>query len=233
MAKSSGGGESGNDNNNSGSDADGADGGDRIQQQIRDFAQKAADLAQNPVARTMIAAGLVTAAAAITANKKVRDNAKKAGRDAVDSAEDAAEAAGRIGTAVVSAAADAFRKVMNLGGEEDSGASSSSKEDAGAKSRPAKSGAATKSKTQKAPARPARRSRPGRRPRPRRPELSPSAGPLRVAVRLTRARRQAAPAADRGPLPRSASERGSRLASLQLDHVVGADDPYVGLMLDR
>ena len=119
MAKSSSGaGGDANDNTNQGG---GEESGDRIQPQIRDFAQKAADLAKYPVARTMIAAGLVTAAAAMTSNKKVRDNVKKAGRDAADSAEEAAEAASRIGTAVVNAAAEAFRRVMNLGTEEEGG----------------------------------------------------------------------------------------------------------------
>ena len=127
MAKSSSGGGSGN-NDRPESGGQGADeGSDRIQQQIRDFASKAADLAQNPVARTMLAAGLVTAAAAMTTNKKVRDTARKAGREAADSAEDAAEAASRIGTAVVNAAADAFRRLINLGGDnDDAGGSGSS-----------------------------------------------------------------------------------------------------------
>jgi hypothetical protein len=46
---------------------------------LRDIGQKAADLANNPIARSMLAAGLVTAAAALTANTKARQNARKAG----------------------------------------------------------------------------------------------------------------------------------------------------------
>jgi hypothetical protein len=112
MAKGSSGEKPGDQNRSSEAD----DNGDRIPQQLRDFAQKATELAQNPVARTMIAAGLVTAAAALTANKKVRDSALKAGRDATDGAEEAARAAGEIGTAVVNAATEAFRKFANVGG---------------------------------------------------------------------------------------------------------------------
>ena len=55
--------------------------GDRIPAALREFGQRAAELAQNPVARSVIAAGLVTAAAALTANQKVRDTSKKTARD--------------------------------------------------------------------------------------------------------------------------------------------------------
>ena len=53
---------------------------------LRDAGKRASDLAQNPVARSMLAAGLVTAAAALTANKKVRDSVKEAGKDAQEAA---------------------------------------------------------------------------------------------------------------------------------------------------
>lgn len=89
-------------------------GADFLPPQFREFAQKAVELANNPVARTMFAAGLVTAAAALTANKKVRENARKAGREAMDTAEEAAETASRMGTAMATAASDAFRKMMNI-----------------------------------------------------------------------------------------------------------------------
>lgn len=128
----------------------------RIPPQLRDFAQKAAELAQNPVARTVIAAGLVSAAAALTANKKVRDNARKAGRDAIDSAEDAAESAGKMGAAMATAAADAFRRMMNAGGSEEKEAPQSEKNAEGpapaAKPTKAKSGV---TKAAKKPAKPA------------------------------------------------------------------------------
>ncbi len=89
-------------------------GGDRIPASLKEFGQKAADLAQNPVARSVIAAGLVTAAAALTANQKVRDTARKTARDAADATEEAAANASRVGEALVTAAADTFRKLFNL-----------------------------------------------------------------------------------------------------------------------
>lgn len=97
-----------------GANADGAGGGDRIPAALKEFGQKAADLAQNPVARSVIAAGLVTAAAALTANQKVRDTARKTAKDAADATEEAAANATRVGEALVTAAADTFRKLFNL-----------------------------------------------------------------------------------------------------------------------
>src|SRR4051812_31185042 len=76
---------------------------------------KLAELAQNPLARSMLAAGLVAAAAALTTNQKVRQGAKKAGREALEGAEAAADNASKIGAAIVSAATDAVRRMM--GGE--------------------------------------------------------------------------------------------------------------------
>ena len=47
---------------------------------LREAGQRAAELAQNPVARSMLAAGLVTAAAALTANAKVRKTVSDAAK---------------------------------------------------------------------------------------------------------------------------------------------------------
>lgn len=98
---------------------------DRIPAALREFGQKAAELAQNPIARSVIAAGLVTAAAALTANQKVRDTAKKAARDAADTTEEAAANATRLGEALVTAATDTFRRMFNVD-EASSGSSSGS-----------------------------------------------------------------------------------------------------------
>jgi hypothetical protein len=73
---------------------------------------KLAELAQNPLARSMLAAGLVTAAAALTANEKVRQGAKKAGREAMDGAEAAADNASKVGAAILTAATEAVRRFM-------------------------------------------------------------------------------------------------------------------------
>src|SRR3546814_18055788 len=55
----------------------------KINEALRDAGQKAAELAKNPVARSMLAAGLVTAAAALTSSRKVRESVKEAGRDEI------------------------------------------------------------------------------------------------------------------------------------------------------
>src|SRR5215468_6582918 len=73
---------------------------------------KLAELAHNPLARSMLAAGLVAAAAALTSNEKVRQSAKKAGKEALEGAEAAAESASKIGAAIVTAATEAVRRMM-------------------------------------------------------------------------------------------------------------------------
>jgi hypothetical protein len=73
---------------------------------------KLTELANNPMARSMLAAGLVAAAAALTTNQKVRQSAKKAGQDALDGAGAAADNASKIGAAIVTAATDAVRRLL-------------------------------------------------------------------------------------------------------------------------
>ena len=96
----------------------------KIPNALREAGQRAAELAQNPMARNMLAAGLVAAAAALTSSSRVRESAKQAGRDAAESAEAAAESASRIGAAFVSAATDVVRKMMGSGNETGSGSNS-------------------------------------------------------------------------------------------------------------
>jgi hypothetical protein len=78
---------------------------------------KLTELANNPMARSMLAAGLVAAAAALTTNQKVRQSAKKAGQDALDGAGAAADNASKIGAAIVTAATDAVRRLLASDGE--------------------------------------------------------------------------------------------------------------------
>jgi len=77
---------------------------------------KLAELAANPLARSMLAAGLVAAAAALTTNQKVRQGAKKASREALDGVDAAADNASKIGAAIVTAATDAVRRMMSTAG---------------------------------------------------------------------------------------------------------------------
>jgi hypothetical protein len=83
---------------------------------LREAGRRAADLARNPVARSLLAAGLVTAAAALAANKNVRDSAKRGARNAREAAEAAADAAAdnanKIGAAMINAATEAVRRMM-------------------------------------------------------------------------------------------------------------------------
>jgi len=88
-----------------------------IPEALREAGRRAAELAQNPMARSLFAAGLVTAAAALAANKNVRDTTRKNLRDATDAAGVAAENAGKVGAAIVDAATDAIQRMLSLGAE--------------------------------------------------------------------------------------------------------------------
>lgn len=89
---------------------------DALPDALREAGAKAAELAQNPIARSMLAAGLLTAAAALGSNKKVRATVRENGRAAMDNAEAMADTASRVGAAIVTAATDAVRRAMEAGG---------------------------------------------------------------------------------------------------------------------
>lgn len=111
---------------------------------LREAGQKAAELAKNPVARNMFAAGLVTAAAALTANKKFRGNVAKAGKEAEKAAASSVDNASKIGAAIIGAATDAVRKLM--GAEEETLASKPARKTAAKKrAKPAAKKSAAKS----------------------------------------------------------------------------------------
>lgn len=127
---------------------------------LREAGRRAAELAQNPVARSLLAAGLVTAAASLAANKSFRHAAKKSARAAQDAAEAAAEAAAenasKIGAAMIEAATEAVRRMMMEGGGAVPPRSHGSREDvprtkaAGtARSTPTKKAAGTAKKARK------------------------------------------------------------------------------------
>jgi hypothetical protein len=113
---------------------------------------KLAELAHNPLARSMLAAGLVAAAAALTSNEKVRQSAKKAGREALEGAEAAADSASKIGAAIVTAATEAVRRMMVSPSKGKSGRAAPAKKPAKAKT--------TKAKAARAPAKTAAGSKP-------------------------------------------------------------------------
>src|SRR6476469_7511468 len=110
---------------------------------LKEAGQRAAELAQNPVARSMMAAGLVAAAAARTANSRVRKTVSDASRDALDTAEAAADSATKIGAAIVTAATEAVRRMLSPGGSSAGGSSAG----AGSSTGRGKSGGASARKT--------------------------------------------------------------------------------------
>jgi hypothetical protein len=103
---------------------------------------KLTELANNPMARSMLAAGLVAAAAALTTNQKVRQSAKKAGQDALDGAGAAADNASKIGAAIVTAAAEAVRRLLPGDEAPAKGKSSTGRKSAAGKAKTAKGKAA-------------------------------------------------------------------------------------------
>jgi hypothetical protein len=94
---------------------------DAIPKALKEAGQRATDLAQNPYARGLLAAGLVTAAAALAANKNVRDTTRRNVKDATEAATEAAEVAadnaGKIGVAIINAATEAVQRMLNLSAE--------------------------------------------------------------------------------------------------------------------
>lgn len=89
---------------------------DGISDALRDASKKASDLAQNPYARSLLAAGLVAAAAALASNKNVRDVTRRNLRTATEAVEVGADNAGKIGVAIVNAATEAVQHLLSLTG---------------------------------------------------------------------------------------------------------------------
>jgi len=90
---------------------------DAIPEAMREAGRRASELAQNPYARSLFAAGLVAATAALAANKNVREATRKNLREATDAAGVAAENAGKIGAAIIEAATDAVQRMLSLGAD--------------------------------------------------------------------------------------------------------------------
>lgn len=93
--------------------------GVKVPKALRDQGRAAAQLAQSPLARELLTAGLAAAAAAVVANDKSRKKIKDAGQGAVDAAGDVAAGAGRIGAAITAAATDAVQRLFGLGQTEE------------------------------------------------------------------------------------------------------------------
>lgn len=91
--------------------------GVKIPKTLRDSGKAAMKLAQNPVARELLSAGLVAAAAAVAANSRARKAAMDGGRDAADAVTGAAatatSSAAMIGAALVEAAGTAAERFLS------------------------------------------------------------------------------------------------------------------------
>src|ERR1041384_1867269 len=86
---------------------------DGIYEALRDAGRRASDLAQNPYAKGLIAAGLVAAAASLASNKNLRKATRRNLKAAADTAEIGAGNAGKVGLAIVTAATEAVQQMLN------------------------------------------------------------------------------------------------------------------------
>ncbi len=138
---------------------------DGISEALRDASKKASDLAQNPYARSLLAAGLVAAAAALASNKNVREVTRRNLRTATEAVEVGADNAGKIGVAIVNAATEAVQHLLSLTGAASAAA-------AAAKPAPAKAAAKPKTAAKPRAAKPAAAKAPAAKaaaPRARKP----------------------------------------------------------------
>jgi len=92
--------------------------GVKIPKTLRDGGKAAMKLAQNPVARDLLSAGLVAAATAVAANSRARKAAVDGTREAADTmagaAATASTSAAKIGAALVDAAGTAAERFLGL-----------------------------------------------------------------------------------------------------------------------
>ncbi len=94
---------------------------DAVPEALRYAGRRAAELAQNPVARSLLAAGLVAVAAGLATNKNVRETTRRNVREAQRATADAFDVAGdnanKMGAAIVNAVSDAVHKMVSAGAE--------------------------------------------------------------------------------------------------------------------
>ena len=89
---------------------------DAMSDTLRDAVKRAGDLAQNPYARGLLAAGMAAAAAALVANKNAREATRRNVKGATEAAEAAAHQASEVGVAIVNAATEAVQHMLSLAG---------------------------------------------------------------------------------------------------------------------
>lgn len=93
--------------------------GVKVPKGLRDSGKAAVKFARSPMARELLSAGLVAAAAAVAANSRARKAAQQSGAEASDAfakaADTAAESASKIGAAFVEAAGAAAQRLFASG----------------------------------------------------------------------------------------------------------------------
>lgn len=93
--------------------------GVKIPKGLRDSGKAAVKFAQSPMARELLSAGMVAAAAAVAANSRARKTARQSGSEASDAfaqaTNAAAESASQIGAAFVEAAGAAAQRLFGTG----------------------------------------------------------------------------------------------------------------------
>jgi hypothetical protein len=89
------------------------DGGVKIPKRLRKIGKKAMKLADNPVVSEVVAAALLSAAAALRENDGARRKAVKAGNVALDAAERMTKDSGKVGDSLRKLALDLARKTLD------------------------------------------------------------------------------------------------------------------------
>lgn len=92
-------------------------GGVKVPKTLRKSGKVALKLAQNPVAREMLAAGLMAAATAVAANRNARRTGQQGARNMADTLNEAADSmatgANKVGAALLAAAAEAAQRFLD------------------------------------------------------------------------------------------------------------------------
>ncbi len=102
-------------------------GGMKVPKKLRKIGKKAMKLADNPVVSEVVAAALLSAAAALRENEGARRKAVKAGTVALDAAESMAKDSGKLGDSLRKLALDMARRTLDSWDRADSPSAADSK----------------------------------------------------------------------------------------------------------
>ena len=99
----------------------------KMPKQLRNIGRKAMKLADNPVVSEVVAAALLSAAAALRENDGARGKAVKAGKVALDAAEGLTRSSSKVGDSLRKLALDLARRTLDSWDGQDSPAAASAK----------------------------------------------------------------------------------------------------------